>query len=327
MSLIKLSQYPKFSVPSNIREQIEKLPGSGLKTLSARELGSNESASELVCTIASGDKLLAFAELKIIEDCAYLQVLSVSTSQQNKGLGSILMMHGMRKLDSLGVANMRLECPQEMCSYFMRFGFIGLNDARAEQGSLMYQPSISYFLNHVPKARQLDGKLSGTLMQLGEDSQSYHFQTEQHYVALHRLMLNQAHKRIWLLADNINNPILNSEDTSQAICRLVKHNPHAEIKILLANDKQGAGYFNPCINMAQRLNSYIEIRSLQKTGVRMNEMITLVDYSASIYRKHIGDYNGFGCFHNRLLFERMRSNFDNHWQFAKPSMELRRLAI
>lgn len=330
MSLFKLSQYPKFSLPEELRDQVANLRASGVpaSTPFATDFSENSETQSLICTLSQGGRLLGYLDIDIHEEQAYLQGMTIEPKVQGRGLGSILMMHGMRKLQSMGIEQARLQCPSELAAYFTRFGFIGLgSSARVPAFEMMYQPSISYFLQHIPKDRQLDGKLSAEHMKLGQDGQSYHFQTESHYTALHRHMLNQARRSIWILSDTINNPVLNSDDTCQAIYRLVKHNPRAEVKILLASDKQGAGQFNPCVNMAQRLSSYIQIRSLQANGTKLNEMITLVDHSASIYRRHIRDFSGFGYFHNRLLFERMKSNFDQHWQFAKPSVELRRLAI
>lgn len=325
MSVIKLSQYPEHALPSAFIPQIE----AWRQTTDVHDQFVNvEGRQNLICTLSANDKLLGFAQLHIDDECGHLKTLHISPNNRFKGLGSILMMHAMRRLQALDIAGMRLECHGKLSRFFSRFGFVILNETKQGQRCMMYQPSVSYFLNHVPKARQFDGKLSNTVMLLGSDSQSYNFTTESQYLAMHRMMLNQAQRRIWILTDNISNPVLNSEDTSQAIYRLVKKNPQAEIKILLNNDKQGAGYFNACINMAQRLSSYVEIRSTQGGGSgRMSEMITLVDHSGSIFRKHTSNHKGFGCFNNKLIYERMRSNFQNHWQFAKPSMQLRRLAI
>ena len=162
-------------------------------------------------------------------------------------------------------------------------------------------------------------------MRLGQDSTSYHFHSERDYLAMHKTLLSQARKRVWLLCESLSSPILKNEEISQALQRMIRQNPQAEVRILLANDKLGAGYYNPCINLAQRLSSYVEIRTLHNTGVRLKEMITLVDFTASIFRKGPQDASGFGCFYNRILYERMRTNYENHWQFAKPSQQLRRL--
>lgn len=326
MSLIRLSQHPKYSLPENLRSQFHQLKQScsGISGTAAE----TAEEQELVCTLCSGEQLLAAVELGIQEHSANLYGIYVDEGNRHAGLGSITLMHAFRKLSSLSVGKLHMECPEEFRPYFSRFGFVALSDQTSREGKIrMTQPCLKYFIETVPKAVQISGRLSGTIMQLGSDSHSYHFRSEQQYTDLHRMMLGQARKRIWILADSIHNPVLNNDETSQAFYRLIKTNPQAEVRILVANDKQGAGYYNPSIHVAQRLSSYVEVRSLQKTGVRLREMITLVDHQGSIYRKHTNDYVGFACFDNRILYDRMRSNFEQHWQYAKPSMELRRLAI
>lgn len=324
MPVIKLSQYPKHALPSEFVPQIERLRQAAECT---DDHTHSSEGQVLVCTLSANELLMGFAELYIDGDSAHLKALHVAASKRFKGLGSILVMHAMRRLEALDIAGMRLECNSQLSRFFSRFGFVTLSETRQGGRCIMYQPSVSYFLSHIPKARQFDGKLASTVMHLGSDNLSYNFNCESQYLAMHRMMLNQARKRIWILTDSIENPILNSDDTSQAIYRLVKQNPHAEIKILLSNDKKGAGYFNACISMAQRLSSYVQIRSMPPGSGRMNEMITLVDHCGAIFRKNTSAYSGFGCFNNRVIYDRMRTNFDSHWQFAKPSIELRRLAM
>jgi len=324
MPVVKLSQYPKYSVPPEIKGQIKSLQQEAAQP----RLMHDEGTSALVCTLSIGEHVIAFSEVEFGNDSAQLNCLIVQQKQRNKGLGTILLTHTMKKLASLDHAQLTAHCEPDQFHFFRRLGFTnnGSEEHNVRRFDLLH-PCISLTVAHLPSSAHTKGSFDRPVMQLSEDTESYHYSNEHDYLLLHQVMLNQARKRVWLLCDTINNPVLNNELTSQALKRLIKRNPQTEIRILVADDKAGAGYFNPCINLAQKLSSYVEVRTLQKTGVRLNEMITLVDYSASIFRKNRSDYAGFACFHNRLLYERMRSNFDNHWQFAKPSQQLRRLVI
>ena len=324
MPVVKLSQYPKYSVPLDLKGQITLLQ----REVSQPWLHNDERMNALVCTLSISGKLIAFSEVSLADGSAQLTNLIVQAKHQKKGLGTILLTHTMKKLVSLDHTQISAHCEPSQFHFFQRLGFTDNSNKQTNARRLdLLHPCVDLTLAHLPPSVHTKGSLESPVMQLGEDTESYHFRDEHNYLSLHQMMLSQARKRIWLLCDSINNPVLNNELTTQSLKRMIQRNPQTEIRILVADDKTGAGYFNPCISLAQKLSSYIEVRTLQKTGVKMNEMITLVDYSASIFRKSKSDYAGFACFHNRVLYERMRSNFDNHWQFAKPSMQLRRLAI
>ena len=71
----------------------------------------------------------------------------------------------------------------------------------------------------------------------------------------------------------------------------------------------------------------ITTRTIQKSAKKPNEMITSVDFTAGIFRKDLDNYTGFAHYNNPLIAQRLRDNFDQHWQYAKPSLQLRRLSI
>jgi len=324
MPIVKLSQYPKHSVPLDIKGQLLALQNEVGQT----DRHFADRLHGLICTLSVANKVIAFSESSLDQDTPKIENISVAPFHQNSGIGTLLLTHTLRKIASLDKDQVRVDCEKTQARFFERLGFCALNEAFHPSHPVeLFHPCVSLTLKHLPKSTHLKGEPDSAFMTLGEASETYHYHDEAGFMGLHQLMLNQARKRVWILCYNIQNPVLNREHTSEALHRFIKRNPQTEIRFLLTNDKSGAGYYNPCINLAQKLSSYIEVRGLQHTGRRINEMITLVDYEASIFRKNPTDFSGFTCFYNRLLFERMRSNFDSHWQFAKPSLQLRRLAI
>jgi hypothetical protein len=164
-------------------------------------------------------------------------------------------------------------------------------------------------------------------MQLGQDAERYHFDSEHDYIGLHRTMLAQARRRIWIMTDNLHCPVLSDESTGAAFLKLVKRNPHAEIRLLIDNDRLNGGGFNPLVTLAQRLNSHVDIRTFPQSGTRLGAIITVVDNAGSVHRPSLTEFSGMACFNCRIQTEHLISEFNQNWQFAKPSIELRRLAI
>ena len=109
-----------------------------------------------------------------------------------------------------------------------------------------------------------------------------------------------------LISDNITSPLLNDEVIRDSLLRLSKRNAKAEIRILLEDDKKGAGYYNPTIELAQKLTSFIEIRTIAKGAKKPGEMITAVDFNAGIFRKNMTSYTGFAHYNNHLIAQRLR---------------------
>lgn len=339
MPIIKISHVDQRQISNELIQSLSTLLPHALH----RDTTANKTIRTLYGTVHSNDQLLAACEVQLSDNAASLRSLQVAKNNQNKGLGTLLLLNTLKLLEQKGISKLSIASTTAASDFFKRFGFCDVSAAttmtlhkRGDQSNsslnsddrvMMEHPCLSYFLSRLPATSFSQGLPGKHLMRLGADSESYHFNNEEHFLALHQSMMAQARKRIWILCDAISHPLLNNQHTSNAFLRLAKRNPQAEIKLLIANDKLGSGYFNPSVNMAQRLSSYVEIRTLNNTGMRIREMITLVDYSACIFRKNVKDASGFASFHNRLLAERMRSNFDHHWQFAKHSQELRRLAI
>ncbi len=278
--------------------------------------------------ISAGENVVAHASAKLLKQATMLTHFSVANSH-NKELGIKVLLGLLKKLRKDGCEKLQLACHANHLDFLRQAGFIMVEEPPHHGDKPIYimeNPNLGYFLDTLAQ-KQLQGQGTGLPLLLGSDIDTYYFHDEKHYLNLHQRMLAQARKRIWIISDTINNPLLLDPSTGTAILRLIKRNPQSEVRLLVANDKQGAGYYNPTIQMAQKLSSYVEVRTLQKTNVRLSEMITLVDFGGNIFRKNLSDYTGFANFNSRLISQRLCDNFEQQWQYARPSVELRRLAI
>jgi|GEM_PF-1411337 len=335
MALIKISQTPVEMLSSKMERDWADLINNckGELPFASARPGRSRSGNIQLLTVIVDERLIGTLELGVQSDCGVLKELVIHEDFRHRGLAHELILRALTLLHEQGINRAKCACLESHLDLFRDLGFTAIDspkDTDRRQFHIAENPCIGYYLD-IRKSSPAHVKHSGRhindSLRIGRDLETYNFHTEPQFLDLHRFMLSQARKRVWLLCDTMYNPVINDSDTAKSLLRLVKSNPQAEIRILLADDKSGAGYYNPTINLAQRLNSYIEIRTLQRTGIHMKEMVTLVDYSASIYRKNLSDFSGFANFNSHLLSERMRNNFEHHWQFAKPSMHLRRLAI
>lgn len=334
MTKLQFKFYASKRLPAEIGSQIQQFINQ------YKDAPIPETPTNSMLFLALHDNALAgFASLTLNQKSAELTSLFIAPSFQGKTYGTQLMLNILGTLSQSGCEHFSLSCAEELIQFFEHLGFIVTKEQHllSSKGSSRFfeleNPCPAFFLNTLKqtlKAKSIDLtelKQSFKLLRLCQDSEKYAFQEQQTYLDIHKNMLFQAQRQIWLHSDTILSPLLNAPTVRDSILRLAKRNAKAEIRILLEDDKQGAGYYNPTIDLAQKLTSFVEIRTLGSTARKPNERITTVDFNGSILRKSLNHHRGFAHYNNHLVAQRLREKFDDLWQSATPSMQLRRLTL
>ncbi len=285
-----------------------------------------------------GAQLIGYASLTITQKNAELTSIFITPAQQRQMHGFQFMLNILETLTKSGCQSIKLRCNEDALGFFMCFGFVIHQEAPTPNTTstlefALENPCPELFLKQLKSTlkklgRSLeDFKKHPFILKLNEDSTHYRYAHQADYLDFHRSMLSQAQRQIWLSADTIQSPLLKDDKIRDCILRLAKRNAKAEIRILLEDDKKGAGYYNPTIDLAQKLTSFVEIRCTPPGVKKPDQVLTIVDFSGGILRKDHESYNGFANFHNTLIAQRLRDKFEHDWQYAKPSMQLRRLSL
>lgn len=285
------------------------------------------------------NNVVGYASLTINQKAAELSSIFIAPAFQNQLIGFQLMLNILGTLQKSGCQEISLNCSEELLGFFQQLGFINCKEQKlisANNPGRFYElenPCPGFFLKMLKKTLKNQNidlqtfKKEHNLLKLNQDVQQHAFRNQEHFLDFHKNMLLQAQRQIWLFSENINSPILNDPKIRDAILRLAKRNAKAEVRILLEDDKKGAGYYNPTIDLAQKLTSFVEIRCIPAGAKKPNEMITVVDFCGGILRKDLNNYVGFANYNNPLIGQRLRDKYEQHWQYAKPSMQLRRLTL
>lgn len=285
------------------------------------------------------NKVIGYASVTIQQKSAHISSIFIHPNQQGKLFGFKLVLDILDKLSKTGCQTVSLKCSEQLLGFFQTLGFIATREMKPDTKNTsrkyfkLENPCPAFFLETLKnklnaQSISLDTlKSSHNLLGLSQDMQHYQYTNQNQFLAFHRNMLSQAQKQIWMISDNITNPLLNDDIVRDSLLRLAKRNAKAEIRILLEDDKKGAGHYNPTVELAQKLTSFIEIRTIQQGAKKPNEMITAVDFTGGIFRKNLNNYTGFAHYNNHLIAQRLRDKFEQHWQYAKPSLQLRRLSI
>jgi len=296
-----------------------------------------ESAS--VFTLLSRNNIVGYALLKYpYAQQACITQIYVHPACRNNQFGHRLMLELLEASAIKKCHQIEASCEKDHIPFFARFGFNVVSEpstnARSTQNYTLENPCPDYFISTLKLAKaerkSTKNKQDGNLpipLKLSEDTTHYRYHEKAQFMQLHRSMFSQAQRQICLISDTINSPLLSDDYLRTCFLRLAKRNPQAEIRILLEDDRTGSGYYSPIIDLAQKLTSFIEIRVIQPGATKPNEMISTVDVNGGIFRKDLNNYAGFANYNNHLIAERLRDKFDKHWQYAKPSMRLRRLSL
>ncbi|MFT7185281.1 MAG: N-acetylglutamate synthase-like GNAT family acetyltransferase [Pseudohongiellaceae bacterium] len=332
MSLIKIKHYTKNTLNQDVTDQLQQLSPHTLPPYFQR-YGAEYDRIGHCFTIASNQTILGFALLSTLNDMATLHALFIKKEYRGKSLGKQLTLHLLTKITQFGCQKVELESNKSQLHFFKSLGFVVVKEPCPKAKTTYFKlenPCPAYFLSaykQIQKDKRSDKAKTSPPLVLSQDKTIYNFHDEAQFLALHRNMLSQAKRRIWITANSINASVLNDEQFRQSILQLAKNNAQAEIRILLEDGKANTGQFSPLINLVQRLTSFVEIRTLPSTAHKFTEWVTLVDFSAGIYRKTLDSYTGFATYDSSLIAQRLIAKFDDQWQFAKPSAEFRRLSI
>jgi len=334
MAQLRFKFYPSNRVPAEVGRYIQ----AHISNSQDAPVPETPANSLLFIPYVEG-KLIGYASATINQKSAELSSIFIERAQQGQLYGFQLMLNILGTLAKSGCQDVSLNCSEEMLKFFQRLGFIINKEQRviSEKGPGKFfeleNPCPEFFIKTLKKTLKSQAitlsefTKQHSFLKLNQDSQHYTYRNQTQFLDFHKTMLAQAQRQIWLISDTIQSPVLSDPKIRDCILRLAKRNAKAEIRILLEDDKKGAGYYNPTIDLAQKLTSFVEIRSIPPGAKKPNEMITAVDFCAGILRKDLNNYAGFAHYNNNLIAQRLRDKYEQYWQYAKPSMQLRRLSI
>ena len=325
MSKVKIFKYPLDQIPAEVHQRLCKLDVEWIHIHKAHRVEKG-----FTLTLETKGNIIGYTLVKHNdESSALIHQLFIHPACRRRSFGQQLLLKTMKAAEKENYDELYLECVKEAVSVFQRQGFVVVREPGYNSRSELFQmemPCLRHYLrvrNEEPHLK----RLASQALLLSQDSHLYKYHDQEQFIAFHRSMLSQAQRQISILSDTITQPLFKDPYIRRCFLNLSKRSAQAKIKILLIDDRSGAGYHNPVIDLAQKLTSFIELRVIPRGSIKPTEMITCVDFDAGIYRKDLDSYVGFANYNNHLISQRLRDNFEQQWQYAKPSANMRRLSI
>jgi len=140
-------------------------------------------------------------------------------------------------------------------------------------------------------------------------------------------MIEQSNNCIDIFSLQLDHKLYDTAEIMAQLQRLIRHNPHACIRLLLRNPRHLVSHGHRIIELSRRLTSFIEIRQLAETFDQHIECFSLFDQRGIIYRSNAEQFEGWFSFNAPVRVKSETEFFNEAWNASSPSHEARRLYI
>ena len=296
---------------------------------------------DLLCVALVGNHLLASCLCRHHSAHEYTIALDVLPAHAQTQLGEVVLIRGLEQLTERAVNHITVYPTPEQKALFSTLGFITRDVVQNEQIMSGVEQKLAMHLIEPAKAIRAyhERCITNSKVESGNHSEqitrklskdangNLTFDDESTFLTAHRHLLMNSDRRVWILAESLENPIFCDQIITQQLQNIALAGRQAEIRILVKSDRRQTFGHRPIIPLAQKLSSFIQIRTYKNVSYNVKQWVSIIDYDKCISRGIEHGFHGTAYTKNRLLNERMRHQFEDLWQQAQPSIEARRLAI
>lgn len=324
MASVNISYIREPELPANVRQQVESLSQQRI-ALGAR-----------VCIAMLGEHLLGACSIRPSGSFARIDHLIIGDAHTKTRLAEILLLHSLKQLHKIGVREVNVAVPEPQLDTFLDAGFMEETitiPGMHEKPTLieLVHPDISELEAQFGEMQDRSARSALPEQQsvVNSDNRSIRFDTMSSYKDLGRMVICNAKRRVYILCESLEDPLLTDREIASHIQDMVLHSNHVEIRILLENDRQSSNSYNhsPIVDLAQRLSSFVSIRKIHDKRIAPKAWLYLCDDIHAIERRREHGFKGEAHIESPMTLQRLSYQFENLWQHSIPSSELRRLAI
>lgn len=136
-----------------------------------------------------------------------------------------------------------------------------------------------------------------------------------------------ADRALSILTPDLEPEIYDQDEFLETLKRFLLARSFARVRVLVADPTRVFKSGNRFVDMARRLNSYIEFRNLKPGLYDKHEAYCIADDHALVYRARSSSWDGMSDTYDRLVGRKYLDEFDELWQACEVSAELRRLHL
>lgn len=141
------------------------------------------------------------------------------------------------------------------------------------------------------------------------------------------MLAQQAKRSLLIISRDLDPAVYDNEPFCTAVSQLLRGNRKAQMRIVLHNVDSLIKQGHRLLDLAQRLSSFIQIRTLHPRHAQFNEAFMLADDRGVIHRRQSDLYQGEVFFNNPALAKSLQAQFTDLWEHGQSNPNLRRLSI
>ncbi len=287
---------------------------SGEQSIERVESDEHDPTADHVLARTPSGEAIACGRLKQDGEISRIAVLPAWREQ---GVGAALLRHLIERAQSFGLRQLSAYANLEAVAFYARFGFAASGAPFVAHGVIHQRMGLE-LPEHVPHPALIRPLLASDSKRL----------TSVRASDLHEAFLQLfggARHEIFLYTRDFDPPVLSQSDIVDAVRRVALSGRMASVRILLQDSTRAAREGHRLADLAQRLSSLIRIRTPSQDDLNYASAFALNDQGGYLFRPFGDRYEAEGDLHYAPRRDELKRYFDEVWERAEPTAELRRL--
>lgn len=247
--------------------------------------------------------------------------MAVARDARGRGLGlqllKAIMAHGCQQY-----AHLVLSAQEQAIAFYQQAGFVICSDTYDDAGiphRTMRCVAPALVLEQPSEAP--------TPLLLGHDTTSWQLETNAHWNAVMDGLSSQARRRLWLFEPTLDNDRYDREFLRDSFSELARRSRYTEIRLLIVDDRSLVERRHRLVELMRRLTSHIHLRLVNSAYPVPGNSFALIDDCGVAFRHQINEPFGFANFNAPGRVKPLADQFQQAWDTARPSLELRDLPL
>lgn len=254
--------------------------------------------------------------------------MAVLAEYRNHGIGRQILDAVLDKAHTLGFTRVTLHAQKDALSFYHRAGFLDEGAEFVEAGIVHQAMAMALPIPYqapegVPKAvvRQEDAPIEAAAAEL------VHFDGEGDCIDGLVKILGEPSRIVRIYSQDLDHALFNQSEVVKLLSGFVRHGPPARLQILIHSSSSIVSRGHQLLELARKLNSKIEIRTVPAELASDRHSCVVVDergyFLLPDHREYLAVANAF----DPVQAERLAERFDYLWERSKTDPELRVLRL
>jgi hypothetical protein len=136
-----------------------------------------------------------------------------------------------------------------------------------------------------------------------------------------------ANRGLAILTPDLEPDIYDHDEFLETLKRFILARTFARVRVLVSDPTRALKNGNRFVDMARRLNSYIEFRNLKPEFRHRVEAFCVADDHAIVYRANADRWEGMSDTHSPAVARKYLEQFDQLWNASEVESQLRQLNL